>query len=176
MNKTAATRKTALKRCLCSEFEFDLDVERDDDYNTGCTAMTHRTFAQGHDAKLAGFLVRAEMAGHDISKREGGMLITYADAHDAAAKISDALAVKVDLMMEAAKARAAKKAARQPTRKVTKAEIEQAVAEPTTRDAKIKVGRWEYDATIHLATGEATYVSKQGVSWTKKAGDFIEVN
>ena len=46
---------------------------------------------------------------------------------------------------------------------------------PTTRQAEIKVGRWTYAATIDLATGEATYTSAQGVTWTKPQGKYQEV-
>jgi hypothetical protein len=153
--KTTATVKS-LKPCECSLWEFNLDVDHDDDYNTGCKEMTHRTFAQGHDAKLVGFMVRAELAGHDVSKRAGGMLVTFGGAVHAAESISEALAAKAEGQLDAARARMNK------TAKAPKVEAEDEPVGATATRQKIKVGRWTYDATIDLATGEATYTSKLG--------------
>jgi hypothetical protein len=171
---TAKTRtvKTALHDCECSNWEFNLgEPESDQDYSTGCTAQTTRVFAQGHDAKLVGFLVRADIAGEDISKREGGMLVTYPGAVEAAATISQALALKAEVQLVAQQKRLAKKA----SKKTAKKEETKVTYLPTTRAAKIKVGRWTYDATIELATGEATYTKKLGGAVTAKLGEYSEV-
>lgn len=180
MTKTNKTTKTALHACECSLWEFDLDVDRDDDYNTGCTAMTHRTFAQGHDAKLVGFMVRADLAGHDISRRDGGMLTTFGGAVDAASKVSTALALKAEVQMVAAIRRLKGKSIKiEKTPKAERklAEVAKVVEapKPTTREARIKVGRWTYDATIELATGIATYRTRLGATHMVDAGAFSEI-
>ncbi len=171
MAANTPTKKTALKPCECSLWEFDLDVDRDDDYSTGCQAMTVRTFAQGHDAKLVGFMVRADIAGHEISKREGGMLVSYAGATHAAGTISDALALKASIQLEAQRARAAKKASK-PARKATPAP---APAPLLPIEARIKVGRWTYDAKIDRDTQAATYTTKLGATKTAKLGEYSQV-
>lgn len=179
------TKTTSLHRCECTSWTFDLDAETDTDYTTGCQAMTIRTFAQGHDAKLVGFMVRAELAGHNINKTEGGMLVTYNNAVMAAASISDALAIKAEGQLNAAILRARKTAAKKLVAPVTKKEIAEATAEveaektapaPTHRDAKIKVGRWTYQASIETETGEATYATKLGGTKTAPAGTYTEIN
>lgn len=180
------TKTTSLHRCECAAWSFDLDVDREDDYTTGCQAMTIRTFAQGHDAKLVGFMVRAEIQGHDISKAEGGMLVTYNNAVLAAASISNALAVKVEGQLEAARTRIRKAAVKKLVAPVTKKEIAIAVAQveaekaevdpaPTSREARIKVGRWTYQASIQTETGEATYATKLGGTKTAPAGTYTEM-
>lgn len=158
-------------RCLCSTFAFgsygeDGSAESYTDYTTGCGETTTRTFAMGHDAKLVGYMVRAEMSGEEIAQVDGGMRTTFADAIHAAAAISDALAAKTAAQLDAAKARVA--------RKMAKVEVP---AEPTHRVSDIKVGRWIYkNATINEATGEATYTPKLGKVRTVEAGKYTEVN
>lgn len=169
MAKASRTKTTALHDCECSLWEFDLDVDRDDDYSTGCHAQTHRVFAQGHDAKLAGFLVRAELAGHDISKREGGMLVTFGGALHAAQTISEAFGIKVEDMLIAQGKRRNKKVAKVVEALATVTDL------PTTRTARIKIGRWTYDATIDIATGQATYATKLGGTKTADQGTYSEV-
>lgn len=168
-------------RCLCSNYEFgsygpDGSAESYTDYGTGCTQSTTRVFAMGHDAKLVGFMVRAELAGEDIvTGRETGVIHTWNNAVLAAMAISEALGFKAQAQLDAARARIAKKEAREAAKTARKSAKVEATIEPTTRQARIKVGRWEYDATIEIATGEATYTSKQGVAWTKPQGEYTEV-
>lgn len=173
-----------MNKCLCQSFEFghttdiaetgDVDFEG---YTTECTQSTTRIFAQGHDAKLVGFLVRAELGGEEIHMLQGGVNHVFGSAVNAAGTVSAALAAKAQAQLDAARARIAKKELAEATKKARRSERKAAKVEaaPTTRDAKIKVGRWEYDATIDLATGAATYTSKQGVTWTKAQGDYQEV-
>jgi hypothetical protein len=181
MATTTAPRKTTtLHACECSKWEFDLDVERDDDYSTGCTAQTKRIFAQGHDAKLVGFMVRAELAGHDISRTDGGVLVTFGGAVHAAGKISEALAVKAEAMLTAQVAKATKKRHRTEVKaagaKLALAEYQeakQAKAEIPPIEAEIKVGRWTYPALVETVSGEATYTAKSGVVRTLARGEYI---
>lgn len=176
------TRPGKLAACTCSTFEFgqygpDGSAESFTTTGTDCTQMTHRAFAQGHDAKLVGFLVRAEMNGLEIRK---GVQI-FSGAVQAAQTISEALAAKTKLQLEAAHRRAMKKGR---TKAAVVAEVEKAikpglpasvVALPTTREARIKVGRWEYDATIVIATGEATHARKLGGMRTVARGEYKEI-
>lgn len=171
-------------RCFCQNFEFgEFDGNNEDaiSYDTNCSQSTTRIFAQGHDAKLVGFLVRAELAGEEIRLTEGGVAITFPGAVAAAGRVSDALADKAQAQLDAARARVAKKelaearrAARKSAKKAKATEAAEAPA-PTHRDARIKVGRWTYDATIELATGQATYSKKLGGSVTVEAGQYSEV-
>ncbi len=175
---TNTTKKTT--RCNCSTWEFGSygptgDASDYDSYTTNCVETTARTFAMGHDAKLVGFMVRAEMAGEDISRDQGGMRVTYSGAVQAAATISEALAAKAQAQLDAAKARIAKKAAREATKTARKS-AKAAAPAPTTRTATIKIGRWTYEATITLATGEAAFTTAKGEAKTAAAGKFTEIN
>lgn len=170
---------TKTVQCLCQSFEFgefDGENELAVSYDTDCAQTTTRTFAQGHDAKLVGFLVRADMAGEEIRMTTGGISIHFMGAVDAAAKVSGALAVKAEAQLAAAAARVAKKA-NKPAKKAAKTTPAPVVElAPTTRHATIKVGRWTYRAAIMLATGEAHYSSKLGADKVAPAGTFTEVN
>lgn len=164
-----------MTRCFCQSFEFgtyDPETEQDDTYTTDCAQTTTRIFAQGHDAKLVGFLVRAELAGEEISLVDGGSRTSLASAVSAAAKVSDALALKTQAQLDAAKARIAKKAAREAGKTARKSAKAAAAPEPTTIQAKIKVGRWTYDAVIDCATGDATYTKKLGGTATISRVDY----
>jgi hypothetical protein len=181
-----ATTKTT--PCACQKFEFGtFEIEQDDDYNTGCKQDTARTFAMGHDAKLVGYLVRAELAGEEIRMNNGGVVHSFQGAVHAASTISEALAAKAEAQLDAAKARLAKKAAREAAKAARgskKAErklaeqagLVEAPAAPTTREAKIKVGRWTYDAVIDIASGEATYTPRFGGPRTMLQGKYTEIN
>lgn len=148
-----------LAPCTCSSFEFgtyDPETEQDDTFTTECSASTHSKFAMGHDAKLVGYLVRADMAGLEISRTEGGMRVTYQNAVHAASAISDKLAEKAQHQLDAAHRREMKKASKPAKTKVAAVPLP-----PANRAATIKVGRWTYPATID-STGLATYTTKQG--------------
>lgn len=180
-----------LRNCSCQTFAFgsygpDGSAEAFTDYGTDCSQTTWNVFAQGHDAKLVGFMVRAELAGEEIAKVEGGVRITFPGAVAAAQSISDALAIKAQAQLDAAIARLAKKASTQ-AKKAAKTSAKAAakvevveepapeavveVVEATTTQAKIKVGRWTYLATIQ-ANGDATYSTKLGANKTAVAGTY----
>ena len=175
-------------QCTCQNFFFgtygeDGSAESYEDYGTGCTQTTGRTFAQGHDAKLVGFMVRAELNGEEIAQVDGGMRVTFPGAVAAAASISPALGDKADAMMKAAIARLAKKTAKPRVTKTPKQAMNDLVerqaaaelAKPVQRQAKIKVGRWTYDATI-FPNGTAAYVTKTGALKNAPAGTWTEIN
>jgi hypothetical protein len=168
-----------MNRCYCQNFEFgtyDPETEQDDTYTTGCTQSTARVFAQGHDAKLVGFLVRAELAGEEISLVEGGMRTSFAGAVRAAGRVSDALALKAQAQLDAARARIAKAAAREATKTARKsakaAEPMAEVIELAPIEARIKVGRWEYNAQIDRQTRVATYQGKLSGTKTAEEGKY----
>ena len=167
-----------LARCTCSSFEFgqygpDGSAESYESTTTECQAWTHRTFAMGHDAKLVGYMVRAELDGLEISRTEGGMRITFPGAVAAAATISDKLAEKAQHQLDAAHRREIKKAGRKVSKKAEP--VAEVVALPTTREARIKVGRWEYDAVIDIATGQATHARKLGGMRTVERDEYKEI-
>lgn len=166
--------------CNCRSWEFgEFDGDNEDavSYGTDCRQSTTRVFAQGHDAKLVGFMVRAELAGDEIRHTDGSMSVTFPGAVAAAGSISDALALKAQAQLDAAKARLTKKAAteaRKAARKSAKAAAPAPKPEPINRKAKIKVGRWTYDALIDNA-GVATYAKKLGGTVVLQAGTYQEV-
>lgn len=179
---TATARK--MVRCSCANYEFgtygeDGSAESFESYGTECTQSTWKTFAMGHDAKLAGYLVRAEIAGEEISLTTGGMRVTFPGAVAAAKTVSDAFAAKVaDLVMRAVAREAKREAAanRRAAKKAAKGDAPaQTPATPATREATIKIGRWFYTATVDTATGDATYDMKSGETRVAKAGDFQEM-
>ncbi len=182
MTANAKTPKS-LGPCTCSLFDFDVWIDDtegtySDGYETGCTEKTKRDFAQGHDAKLAGFLTRAELANHEIRRCEGGIAICYSSAVDAAMKISEAFAAKVAKQIEAAQNRLAKKAER-AAKKAPKTEakpIPDEIKAPTSRKATIKIGRWTYEATVAIHSGTAIYRTKSGDEKIVEQGQYTEVN
>ncbi len=159
----------ATKTCVCAAFEFGtFEPNSDSDYGTECRRTTTNIFAQGHDAKLVGFLVRAELAGDEIRVNNNGVVHSFHGAVHAAGTISEALAAKAQYQLDAARARLAKKELREANKAARKSAKAVKVAEtPKDRDARIKVGRWTYDAVIDGKTGWATY--------TKKSGDSVHV-
>lgn len=169
-------------RCFCQAFEFgefDGENEAAESYDTNCNQTTTRLFAQGHDAKLAGFLVRAEMAGEEIRMIDGGMSIS-GDARSMAAKVSEAFEAKVVALLDAGRRRLAKKALADAIKTARKsAKKAAAVAEPVAEvvvlapiEAMIKVGRWTYPAQIDRTTREASYKSKLGATKTVAEGKY----
>lgn len=165
--------------CFCRSFEFgEFDGENENavSYDTNCDQVTTRVFAQGHDAKLAGYLVRAEMAGEEIRLVEGGMAIS-SDALGMARKVSEAFEAKVAALLDVAKTRVAKKAlteakkaAKKSAKKATEAEAAPVVLAPI--EARIKVGRWEYNAQIDRETRVATWTRKLGGKATANEGEY----
>ena len=183
----------SVNKCECQNWFFgtygeDGSAESFEDYGTNCTQTTGRTFAQGHDAKLVGFLVRADLAGEEIAKVDGGMRVTFQNATHAAGTISEALAAKADAMMAAAIARLQKKSntsksavkiaemlaegVREDEREEAAELVEQVRQATTPRATRGKVGRWVYDGTEQ--DGRFTYSKKFGGEATVEAGNWTE--
>lgn len=184
MTNPTAPRTGSLKPCSCRLFEagnrVDVaggDVDFVDVKTTECKASTTRLFAQGHDAKLVSFLVAAELDGLEIALIDQGT--SWGRAQDAAATISEALAIKAANMIATAQAKADKKAARKTAPKTAERKLAEAAkvveTAPIWRSAKIKVGRWTYDAQIETATGDATYAAKLGGTKMVERGQYSEV-
>lgn len=93
--------------CRCSIYRFTHDKT---EYTTGCTRTTTRTFAQGHDAKLKGFLIHAGSVGADVVREVGGIqhigdAVKQASEYGFAHMVRDAIQARLDGMA----ARAARK-------------------------------------------------------------------
>lgn len=140
MTKTATAAKTALHACACGGFKAT-DASGTVVARTGCTAMTRRTFAPGHDARLKGFLIRAGREGMLITTPWGGAELT---AEKAASHFGFAHMVRDGIARKAAK-KVAKKA--QP--KVT-----------------AKVGRWFYQGYVTEGGALFSYTDAKGASKT----------
>jgi hypothetical protein len=94
-------RDRSLKNCACSAFfaiEKDSLTDKTDAriYGTGCSRQTNNLFAQGHDAKLVSFLVRADLASDEIRWTNGGVDHIQKGATEAARMVSGALADKAE--------------------------------------------------------------------------------
>lgn len=109
---------------------------------TGCTGITTKTFAPGHDARLVGMLQTAQRLGGEASiPASGDLSVTFEPAQLAAEiGMSDHLVDKVRFGGSVKKTGA-------------KAEPVQA-----------KVGRWTYEGTVQ--GGEFTYVTAKGETKT----------
>lgn len=177
---------TAKTQCLCQTFEFGtFEPELDNDYGTGCAQTTTKVFAQGHDAKLVGYLVRAELGGEEIRRNTHGVIHSFHGAVHAASSVSEALAAKAQAQLDAARARLAKKAAaeaKKAARKSNKVAATFGISRTPVEapapvkllplEARIKVGRWEYNAQVDRDTREATYKSKLGAVKTAAEGTY----
>jgi hypothetical protein len=126
--------KDTLKPCACSLFEVgEFDAEKDGaEFTTGCDRQTKSLFAQGHDAKLVGFLVRGHLDGYEIRTVQGGMSITFGGPVEAAANVSEALSRKAKGMLDVAAKKAEQKAEREKAREAKKAAAAKAQQTETT--------------------------------------------
>lgn len=229
MTAKTRTRAGKLVACKCRDFEAHAMVDGSDPdttqiETTGCERQTNRLFAQGHDAKLVSFLVRAELAGHAIHWGRSTGVLHSGDAVAAAQQISTALAIKTQNALNKAEEKAIARKARQETKTREKAkkvaqakaprevpvrisELEaiatkmeakypaipeapaeqdawadydgqqedspvELVEETRPEPARIKVGRWFYDALIDPATKVATFKTKLGGTKTAQPGDY----
>jgi hypothetical protein len=166
-----------VKPCLCGAYEIEIWDGREipegadpGDYvryeDTGCRASTTRDFAPGHDAKLKALLIRAGVAGHEVRLNSGGVAST-GSASDHASRYPFAYMVDNGIKRGREKAAtrrngpAAKRAAKKAELKITR--------------MRIKVGRWEYDATIDGKTETAIYLNNKGTSVGKNKGQYTIV-
>ena len=155
MNATAATATqviTGTHPCACGGYVAKDAAGRET--RTACNAVTKRTFAPGHDARLKGFLIRAGVEGLLISTPEGG-------AEQSPERVADRFGFgkMVTEGVNRGKAREWAKATKVAAKPAPK------VAAPVTVTAK--VGRWEYRGVI-LAAGDGSpvfrYTNAKGVT------------
>jgi hypothetical protein len=142
MSKTT----TATRPCECGQWA-DLDG-----VGTGCQATTRRTFAQGHDARLASWLTQHQAAGRQV-RRAGGVPVTPAEA-------AATVGLRYDIAAKAARL------ANRKTRKTTRP------AEPQPVAATIKRGRWVIENATIAPSGEAHYTTKNGDKKTAAPGSY----
>lgn len=185
---TKAAKNTETRPCRCSiytavtaeitdEHGEMVDIE---EIGTGCTATTKNEFAQGHDAKLKSFLIKAGIRGLEVAKVEGGLRMS-SDAANMAREYGFADMVVEGIRKGVAKALAAQdRANRKHEAQAAKAAPKaKAPAEPvvevvdTARDVIAKVGRWTYKGTEDQGT--FTYQSKLGGRKTTDKYEVVEV-
>ncbi|WP_431876698.1 hypothetical protein [Micromonospora marina] len=174
------TKVGKLGPCTCSKFEVGVTVDGPDGSEpdvtietTGCDKQTKRLFAQGHDAKLTSFLVRAEIDGKEVRYGRGEGTVITSDAVTALKSVSEALAVKAAAMLAKAQERAVKKAASKKTEPTPEPQPEQEAApdNPHGHGQRIKVGRWTYPATV-MPQGSAVYHTPKGERRVAEAGKW----
>lgn len=172
--------------CLCSSYE--VVGASGEAFTTGCEATTFSTFAQGHDARLVSFLVDGHFDGYAIQQVTAEGTVTHANPEAAAKVASAALGEKARKATETRQAKAEAKKEREQEREAKRAERAAAkekakaekAAEPKATgaevaagsregdavqlaegQARIKVGRFEYVATLD-DDGNATYTDGKG--------------
>jgi hypothetical protein len=156
MNATAASTLqviTDTHPCACGGYQAvaaDGATSR-----TGCSAVTKRTFAPGHDARLKGFLIRAGAQGLLIRTPVGG-------DDQAPVKVAERFGFghMVAKGIAAAKARAFTKALK-GAKKAPKA-----TPAPAATEVAAKVGRWEYEGTLSADHTEFTFTDRKGAEHT----------
>lgn len=192
MTNTAAAATTAApikNACICSTFaaikkEFTLGNGQPEtiDETTGCTESTTREFAPGHDAKLKALLIRAGVNGWDVRQGSIASSARKAAAQFAFAYMVDA-GIERGLAKKAAKAdRKAARAAAPKRERATKSaqmprpvgahvvaaipavvQADEAETPAQAETVRVKIGRWEYNATIDQA-GTAHYTTAAGAA------------
>lgn len=137
-NTTATQVITGTHSCACSGFKA-VDAAGNVVATTGCTGVTKRIFAPGHDARLKGFLIRAGREGNLVRTPEGG-------SDQVPAKVADRFGFGYMVREGIARPAKAKKAKK--------------VAAP----AKVvgKVGRWTYEGTVTAGGKIFTYTDRKG--------------
>lgn len=182
MNETKAPRNRSLKTCACANFYAIETIDGDQRiYGTGCVRQTNLIFAQGHDAKLVSFLVKADLSSDEIRWNNNGVDHLQAGAAEAAAMVSSALAAKAERALVNAldklAARRTPKAEAAPPRKVAvkvTAEPESDAVSQLGEWIDAKVGRWTYHGTA-METGEFAYETKSGEKKTAAAGTWTKI-
>jgi hypothetical protein len=180
---TPKPAKRTLKRCACSQFYAESAINGDPaqgigTYDTGCQKQTLNTFAQGHDAKLVSFLVRADFADDIIRWRQNEVDVWSASA--AAGLISASLGTKAEKALVAALDRKAQqrdpkaKVAAKPPRQVPVQVAGEAVAQLVEmgEPVKAKVGRWVYNGT-QMPNGDFAYKTAKGEHKTAHSGAWF---
>lgn len=181
----AKTRPGKLEICECQKWEIGWTADTDSlgvdepevtAYTTGCTKMTNRTFAQGHDAKLKSLFIRAAMEGMEVRYIDGDMTtMTWEQA-----------AARYDFGYQVHQAVAARRTKLAKARKFDLATPQQVGDVLEGRDGAIievidfpkpqnfcwgKVGRWSYYGEV-LPDGSFRYERKDGTHAVAAPGQW----
>lgn len=174
----------SLHRCECWMYEVEIE-SADGDVNkikyrttmgtAECRQLTKRTFAPGHDAKLKSLLIFAGAGGHSVRRNEGGAVrisdpMSFAEYYGFAHQVAAGIVRAGQKLAEKADKKAQREAAK--SLKSTKKALKRAT---TKYPVTIKVGRWEYKATIDETSNEATFTSANGQVKTAPAGKYTIV-
>lgn len=146
--------------CLCGQFGVG-------NVTTGCNARTRRTYAPGHDARLAGLLIWAGNENREVSWNSGGILHTGDALTMATNHLSPRLAAKVLAAFDRKRPAEDDLAERQAA---YAAELRRPTPKPTTT---IKVGRWTYELTDN-GDGTATYTKRNGEVHTVNSAPYFD--
>lgn len=154
--------------CACSEFSTLIDGVTID---TGCTALTVNKFGPGHDAKLKSLLIKAGVAGAEVTKTgldgsfEGMSAVEAAELHGFGTQVDKSVTAKRDKIAEVAGRKAereAKRALRTEEAEAKKAEREAAATARKAAADEVKAAK--------LAEREAKKAEREA----KKAADAHE--
>ena len=151
------------RQCECGLWRYR---EGNFEVTTGCARQISgkRRFAQGHDAVLKSLLIRAGIAGVDVTRADGRTFgpTTAAEQYGFGYQVSagiekgrakaDAVAAR---QLNAAAARQAKAA------KGAEAASDAPAGAAAARALEVKVGRWWY-AVVGQLDGRLTYADKSG--------------
>lgn len=179
MTKTTAAKTVAtVFACRCSL------VTLPDGTGTGCTKLTNRAFAPGHDAKLKSLLGQAQADGVEVTvatpieNEAGKATVTTEEVSplEAAGRFGNfgymvvEIAAKITAKRERAAAHRAKLAANKAKREEAAAAKKVAKAKETREPATAKVGRWERTGfLVTQKTGEKVF------EFAKKSGEVEQV-
>lgn len=188
--------------CQCGWY-FRADEEGNVIEGGACAATTSRQFAPGHDARLKGLLIRAGIAGAEVSMHDGAMLVSKsADQAAMAYGFYQQVLHGIELGKGAQQAKydkadakvaarvAAKKAAPKSERTVVRKDADLpiaaaaeeatktrpvAVADPVAAGPlQIKIGQKQYAAEVD-ETGDAHYTNVRGEQRVARAGSYSKV-
>lgn len=79
----AAPKKAAAQPKPCACVAYVAKLADGTELTTGCTAQTPRNFAPGHDAKLKSLLIKAAIAGVDVTRSNGDGVTELSPLHAA---------------------------------------------------------------------------------------------
>lgn len=187
--------------CQCGWY-FRADEEGNVIEGGACAATTSRQFAPGHDARLKGLLIRAGIAGAEVSMHHGAALVSKsADQAAMAYGFYQQVLHGIELGKGAQQAkydkadaktadRVAKKAAPKAERTVVRKDADlpiAAAAEEATKTRpvavadpvapgplQIKIGQKQYAAEVD-ETGDAHYTNVRGEQRVARAGSYSKV-
>lgn len=133
-----------------------------------CHAVTKRTFAPGHDAKLKGELIRRQIAGDVVVLASGEVISPVQAAHSFG--FGYMVEAGVQNFMAREEAKADRKAARTATaaQRVVERKLAKKAEATAPKKVTAKVGRWTYEGTLNDKGTKFTYLDKKGATQETK--------